>query len=411
MRKGFTLIELLAVIIVLAVIALIATPIVLDVIDSAKLKAFEESAYGIIETVKLKNYDGILDGSNDNKTYTFPNDELVFQGERPKGGSAVSVNGDIVIAIHNDKYCATKKLGDEKVTITENLENCDIKYVSLNGTITETDPIVAKVELIKNGNVIYETTSDEAGNYVFNDIVADSYLVLVSQPSKTKYGREVDLIDDNNTYDMNVTMHAGDIDGNDIINENDINMVNNCYLTAVSERPECKKADIDNSGIVRIDDLSLIKANYQKISDVKLNGGLNISGKVDNEYTNELTVTLVKNGTKMYTTTLESDKTFKLADINKESYLMKIEKRGYLAYKKYVLFNKDVNDINISLIAGDLNNDGIIDENDVVSMNETIEEGWLPDSILKKKYDLNDDGVIDSQDLAIVQANIGKSYN
>ena len=36
MKKGFTLIELLAVIIVLAVIALIARPIVLNVVDSAK---------------------------------------------------------------------------------------------------------------------------------------------------------------------------------------------------------------------------------------------------------------------------------------------------------------------------------------------------------------------------------------
>ena len=36
-RKGFTLIELLAVIIILAVVALIATPIVLDVIEDARI--------------------------------------------------------------------------------------------------------------------------------------------------------------------------------------------------------------------------------------------------------------------------------------------------------------------------------------------------------------------------------------
>ena len=90
MKRGFTLIELLAVIIILAVIALIATPIVLDVVDSAKIKAFEESTYGIIETVKLKNYDDMFVGNNTNKVYTFPNDELVFQGERPKGGEVIS---------------------------------------------------------------------------------------------------------------------------------------------------------------------------------------------------------------------------------------------------------------------------------------------------------------------------------
>ena len=39
MKKGFTLIELLAVIIILAIIALIATPIILNVIDDAKKSA------------------------------------------------------------------------------------------------------------------------------------------------------------------------------------------------------------------------------------------------------------------------------------------------------------------------------------------------------------------------------------
>ena len=43
-KKGFTLIELLAVIIILAVIALIATPIVLNVIDNARKSANKDSA-------------------------------------------------------------------------------------------------------------------------------------------------------------------------------------------------------------------------------------------------------------------------------------------------------------------------------------------------------------------------------
>ena len=39
MKKGFTLIELLAVIIILAIIALIATPIILNVVEDARISA------------------------------------------------------------------------------------------------------------------------------------------------------------------------------------------------------------------------------------------------------------------------------------------------------------------------------------------------------------------------------------
>lgn len=42
-KKGFTLIELLAVIVILAIIALIATPLIMDVINDAKEGAMEQN--------------------------------------------------------------------------------------------------------------------------------------------------------------------------------------------------------------------------------------------------------------------------------------------------------------------------------------------------------------------------------
>ena len=52
-KNGFTLIELLAVIVILAVIALIATPIILNVIENAKKGASKNSMYGYVEAVEL----------------------------------------------------------------------------------------------------------------------------------------------------------------------------------------------------------------------------------------------------------------------------------------------------------------------------------------------------------------------
>ena len=65
-NKGFTLIELLAVIVILAIIALIASPIIIGLIDDARKEAAANSASGIYHAVEnvyakvlLKNSDGL----------------------------------------------------------------------------------------------------------------------------------------------------------------------------------------------------------------------------------------------------------------------------------------------------------------------------------------------------------------
>ena len=50
-KKGFTLIELLAVIVILAIIALIATPIILGIIEDSRKSARENSAKYIASTI------------------------------------------------------------------------------------------------------------------------------------------------------------------------------------------------------------------------------------------------------------------------------------------------------------------------------------------------------------------------
>lgn len=59
MKKGFTLIELLAVIVILAVISLIAVPIVLNIIDDAKINSYKLSASnytkGVVTEIAAKN--------------------------------------------------------------------------------------------------------------------------------------------------------------------------------------------------------------------------------------------------------------------------------------------------------------------------------------------------------------------
>lgn len=63
-NKGFTLIELLAVIVILAVIALIATPIVMNVINDSKKGADKDSAYGYMKAVELAMSQALIKNNN-----------------------------------------------------------------------------------------------------------------------------------------------------------------------------------------------------------------------------------------------------------------------------------------------------------------------------------------------------------
>ena len=62
-KKGFTLIELLAVIVSLAIIAVIATPIITGIIEDSKKSAAADSAYGALDAVKSYYTSTLLEDS------------------------------------------------------------------------------------------------------------------------------------------------------------------------------------------------------------------------------------------------------------------------------------------------------------------------------------------------------------
>ena len=63
-KKGFTLVEILAVIVILAIIALIATPIVLSIIDDTKKSATLRSAEFYLSGVETSVSTEILNNRN-----------------------------------------------------------------------------------------------------------------------------------------------------------------------------------------------------------------------------------------------------------------------------------------------------------------------------------------------------------
>ena len=85
MKKGFTLIELLAAIVILAVIAIIVTPAVLNIIEDSKKSAAEASARSIVDTAKTHYMQNIMD-NKPNSNVDLSTGTLKYDGEQAKKG-------------------------------------------------------------------------------------------------------------------------------------------------------------------------------------------------------------------------------------------------------------------------------------------------------------------------------------
>ena len=125
-KNGFTLIELLAVIIVLAIIALIATPIIFNVIENAKIKSLENSCYGVIDAVRTKYAEGLLNSENGLVDLTGDVANLTIAGEHPYMGTWT---------IDNSKDSAERGIKIEGVKFAS-MKNYTCSNVDENGAIT-----------------------------------------------------------------------------------------------------------------------------------------------------------------------------------------------------------------------------------------------------------------------------------
>ena len=92
-KKGFTLIELLAVIVILAVIALIATPVVMDSLATARKGAAKNAGYGYIEAVEYSVAQQMLNGTTVAGPITA--DAVSIKGTKPTSVSLSLTNGQV----------------------------------------------------------------------------------------------------------------------------------------------------------------------------------------------------------------------------------------------------------------------------------------------------------------------------
>ncbi len=133
-KKAFTLIELLAVIVVLGILALIVTPILINVVKDSNEKSYKLSADGYISAVNDYILSNQLDGKKvENGKYNIKNLDVKISGKAPSKGS-VEIYDE---KINNAQLCYDTylvKYDGKKVTLTE--KGCE-KETTVNLAIGE----------------------------------------------------------------------------------------------------------------------------------------------------------------------------------------------------------------------------------------------------------------------------------
>ena len=164
-NKGFTLVELLAVIVILALIALIATPIILNVINDAKKQAAKDSAYGYMDAVEKYIVSSELeDESIQDGRYSV--EELNSMGVSVKGSTPDNGN----IEIKNSSVKSYDIGIDGYVVINGEVEKVSTTKSFKNGTAVYYNPVSR--EKCTGYTEANSTTGKNSGCmkwYVFND--------------------------------------------------------------------------------------------------------------------------------------------------------------------------------------------------------------------------------------------------
>ena len=179
-KKGFTLVELLAVIVILAIIALIATPIILNVINDSKKQAAKDSAYGYMDAIEKAIIANDVEEEDDfptpdsNGCYNLKelNKKVNIKGTKPKIADAAKVclkegTTTRLTGVEIDEFTFAydgKELTQTKNGTTEDTKN--YKFYA-NGTAIYYNP-----ETGKKCTTAVSTTGTKSGCmkwYAFND--------------------------------------------------------------------------------------------------------------------------------------------------------------------------------------------------------------------------------------------------
>ena len=288
-KKGFTLIELLAVIIILAVIALIATPLIMGTITKAKKNAFKDTVYGILKAGENYAAEELLKGSYEGEIIDLKtSNRLKYKGTKPEEGSLeLFQDGSMALYIKHGDNCYIKRKNKSEVEVIEHAKECSLR-VSKN--------------LVKNGYLEYGNNTNfpgfkfENGKLVYqaiqvSNIEADEF-IPISKDKKYKLSMKLKSSDEVTKHHLGLVEY--DKDRLEIVNLRNLLYVENS--TTVLKK-ELKNGDtkiyFDNISNFMTNDKSALFSNGLIFWDYKDSTGYLYPPETysQNGYTNLFDVT------------------------------------------------------------------------------------------------------------------------
>ena len=224
-NKGFTLVELLAVIVILALIALIATPIILNVINDAKKQAAKDSAYGYMDAVEKYIVSSELeDKSIKDGRYSVEelNKKISVKGSTPDNGNIEIKNSSVKsYDIGIDGYEVNN--GEvKKVSTTKSFKNGTAVYYNPETGNKCSKEAAKSTTGTKSGCMKWYVFNDKEGNATVNVILDHNTTANVawnstgnnSEMKEVKIKLEEDTKDWKNTARLITANEIAKITGN-----------------------------------------------------------------------------------------------------------------------------------------------------------------------------------------------------
>ena len=190
-KKGFTLIELLAVILVLGIIALIAVPVVNNIIKASKKGAFTTTVENVLSAAENACELELLREEELTTTYTFTDGKvspsLNIKGKLPTNGTiSIDSNCKTAANLTNGTFVATKVFTEDNITVVEGATVTPIVYKdnTLNGTDPELETGMIPVLISDDGTV---TVADIYSNWYSYSSKKWANVVTVTSSSRSNY--------------------------------------------------------------------------------------------------------------------------------------------------------------------------------------------------------------------------------